>query len=83
MCLGAGREAKNVGISTRRGARCVCPLSRERGVRKVSATCDGYGVAETDGSLVLPELLRLAPGEGIIARLIVPHVGKVLLCEKY
>ena len=78
MCLGAGREAKDAGISTRRGARCVCPLSRARGVRKVSATCDGDGVSETDGSLVLPEILRPAPGEGISARLIVPHVGKVL-----
>ena len=47
-------------------------------MRKVSATCDGDSVAETDGSLVLPEILRPAPGEGISARLIVPHVGKVL-----
>ena len=44
MCLGTGREAKDVGISTRRGARCACPLSRARGVREVSATCDGDGV---------------------------------------
>ena len=60
MCLGAGREAKNVGISTRRVARCVCPLSRARGVRKVSATCDGDSIAENDGILVLPEILRRA-----------------------
>ena len=66
MCLGTGREAKDVGISTRRGARCACPLSRARGVCKVSATCDGDGVSETDGSLVLPEILRQAPGEGIV-----------------
>ena len=52
MCLGTGREAKDVGKSTRGGARCVCPLSRARGVRKVSA-CDGDGVSETDSSLVL------------------------------
>ena len=74
MCLGTGREAKDVGMRTRRGARYACPLSRARGVRKVSATCDGHGVSETDGSLVLPEVLRPAPGEGINARLIVPHV---------
>ena len=47
MCLETVREAKDVGISTRRGARCACPLSRARGVRKVSATCDGDGVSET------------------------------------
>ena len=73
MCLGAGREAKNVGISTRRGARCVCPLSRARGMREVSATFDGDGVSEADVSLVFPEVLRPGPGEGISARLIVPH----------
>ena len=77
-CLGTGREAKDVGINIRRGARCTSPLSRARGVRKVSATCDGYGVAATRGSLVLPEVLRPAPGEGISARLITPLVGKVL-----
>ena len=60
-------EAKDVGISTRRGARCACPLSRARGARKVSATCDGDGVSETDGSLVLPEVLRPAPGETVKA----------------
>ena len=53
-------------------------LGKARGVRKVSATCDGHDVAETDGSLVLPEVLRPAPCEDIIARLVVPHVGKVL-----
>ena len=77
MCLGTGREAKDVGISSRRGARCACPLSRAGGVREVSATCDGDGVSETDGSLVLPEILRPAPGEGINARLIVAR-GDIL-----
>ena len=31
------------------------PSVEGEGVRKVSATCDGYRVAETEGSLVLPE----------------------------
>ena len=62
---------KDVGISTRRGARCACPLSR---VREVSTTCDGGGISEADGSLVFPEVARPATGEGISARLIVPHV---------
>ena len=78
MCPETVREAKDVGIITRRGARCACPLSRAGGWRKVSATCDGDGVSETDGSLVFPEILRPAPGGGISARLIVSHVGKVL-----
>ena len=77
MCLGTGREAKDVGISSRRGARCACPLSRAGGAREVTATCDGDGVSETDGSLVLPEILRPAPGEGINARLIVAR-GNIL-----
>ena len=47
-------------------------------MREVSATCDSDGVAEADGSLMFPEVLRPAPGEGISARLGVPHVGKVL-----
>ena len=66
-------ETKDVGISTRRGAKCACPLSRARGVRKVCTTCDGGGVSESDGSLVLPEILRPAPCEGISSRLIVPR----------
>ena len=78
MCLRTGREAKDVDISTRRGARSACPLSRARGVREVRATCDGDGVSETGGSLVIQEILRPAPCEGTNARLIVPHVGKVL-----
>ena len=41
-------------------------------------TCDSDNVAEADGSLMFPEVLRPAQGEGVIAGLIVPHVGKVL-----
>ena len=78
MCLRMGRGGEDVGIRNRRGARCKSPGSRTRGVREVSATCNSHSVAEADGSLVLPEVLRPAPGEGISARLIVPHVGKVL-----
>ena len=77
MCWGTGREAKDVGIRPLKGSRCVCPLSRARGLRKVIATCNRDGIAE-HGSLMFPEVLRQAPGEGISARLIVPHVGKVL-----
>ena len=57
-----------------RNAHAHC---RGRGVREVSATCDGDGVSETDGSLVLPEILRPAPSEGINARLIVAR-GNIL-----
>jgi hypothetical protein len=73
MCLRTGRGGKDVGISNRRGARCMSPLSRARGVREVSATCDSNGIAEADGGLMFPEVLRPAPGEGISARLIVPQ----------
>ena len=66
---------KDVGISNRRGARCTSPLSRARGVRKVSATCNSDGLAEADGSLMFSEVLRPAPGEGISARLIVPPLS--------
>ena len=53
MCLGTGREAKDVGISDRRGAIFACPLSRARGVRKVSATCVGDGAPKpTNGHAV-------------------------------
>jgi hypothetical protein len=56
----------------------MSPLARTRGVREVSATCYCDSVAKADGSLVFPEVLRPAPGEGISAWLVVPHVGKVL-----
>ena len=80
MCLRMGRGGEDVGISNRRGARYMSPLARTRGVRvrEVSATCNSHSVAEADGSLVLPEVLRPAPGEGISAGLVVPHVSKVL-----
>ena len=47
-------------------------------MREVSATCNSHSVAEADGSLVLPEVLRPAPGEGISAGLVIPHVSEVL-----
>jgi hypothetical protein len=78
MCLRTGRGGEDVGISNRRGSRCKSPVSRTRGVREVSATCNSHNVAEADSSLVLPEVLRPAPGEGISAGLVVPHVSKVL-----
>ena len=50
MCLRTGRGGEDVGISNRRGARCMSPLARTRGVREVSATtCDSDGVADADG----------------------------------
>ena len=52
--------------------------TRTRGVREVSVTCDSDSVAEADGSRMFPEVLGPAPCEGIIASLIIPHVGKVL-----
>ena len=78
MCLSTGRGGEDVGISNRRGARCMSLLVRTRGVREVSATCDSDSVAEADGSLMFPEVLRPETGEVVSARLIVPHVGKVL-----
>ena len=43
----------------------------EGGARaEVSATCNSHSVAEADGSLMLPEVLRPAPGEGISAGLV-------------
>ena len=56
----------------------MSPLARTRGVREVSATCDIDSVAKADCSLMFPEVLRLATREGISARLILPHVCKVL-----
>ena len=78
MCLRTGRGGKDVGISNRRWVRYTSPLSRARGVRVVIVTCDSDGVAEADGSLMLPEVLRPAPSEGISARIIIFHVGKAL-----
>ena len=73
------RGGEDVSIANRRGARDTSPVARTRGVREVSATRDGDRIAEADGSLMFPEVLRPAPGEGIRARLMIPHFGKVLL----
>ena len=68
MCRGGegGKECRHK--YAERGEMRV-PTVESGGVRKVSATCDGYGVSETNGSLVLPETLRLVLREGISARL--------------
>ena len=55
LCLSAGRGGEDVGISNRRGERCMSPLARARGVREVSAACDSDSVAEADCSLMFPE----------------------------
>ena len=73
-----GRGGKDVRIASRRGMRATSPLARTGGVREVRTTRDGNRIAEADGSLMFPEVLRPAPGEGIRARLMIPHVGKVL-----
>ena len=73
------RGGKDVGIANRRGTRDTSPLAPTRGVREVSTTRGGDCIAEADGSLMFPEVLRPAPGEGIRARLMIPHVGKVLV----
>jgi hypothetical protein len=52
---------------------------RGRGVREVSAAGDGDGSQEADGCLMLPEVLRPAPGEGIRAGLVIPQGGQVPL----
>ena len=57
--------------------RARSPLARTGGVREVSTTRDGDRIAKADGSLMSPEVLRPAPGEGIRARLMILHVGKV------
>ena len=67
MCLMTGRGGKDVGIGNRRGARSTSPLARTRELREVSATCDRDSVAEADGSLMFPEILRPAACEGISA----------------
>ena len=62
MRLSPGMGAEDVSIRKR---RVVSRLSETRGVRKVSAACDRDGVAEADGGLMLPGVLRPAPGESI------------------
>ena len=54
MCVRTGRGGEDVSLSNRRGARCMRPLARTRGVR---ATCDSDSVAEAGGSLMFPEVL--------------------------
>ena len=73
------RGRKDVGVGRRSRTRCSRPLAGTWGVREVSATRNSDCSAEADGSLMFPEVLRPAPGEGIRARLTNPHVGKVLL----
>ena len=70
-----GRGGKDVGIANRRWTRDTSPLARTRGVREVSTTRDDDCIAEADGSLTFPQVLRPAPGEGIRARLMIPHAG--------
>ena len=48
-------------------------------MHEVSAAYDCEGVADADGDLMLPVVLRPAPGECISAMFGFPHVGKVLL----
>ena len=73
------RGRKDVGVGRRSGTRCSRPLAGTWGVREVSATRNSDCSAEADGSLMFPEVLRPAPGEGIRARLMIPDVGKALL----
>ena len=75
MCLWTWRGAEDVCIRKR---RVSSPLSETRWVREVSAACDRDDVAEAHGGLMLPVVLRPAPGEGISAWFSFPHVGKVL-----
>ena len=58
--------------SSARERRRVCSATR---ARPRNSDC----IAEADGSLMFPEVLRPAPGEGIRTWLMIPHVGKVLL----
>ena len=44
---------------------------------EVSTADDGEGVRKADGGAMLPEELTSSPGEGIIAWLFIPQVGKV------
>jgi hypothetical protein len=44
----------------------VEPTGGDEGVREESAEGDGDGIDEADGDLMLPVVLRPAPGEGIV-----------------
>ena len=46
----------------------------------MAAAGDGDGIRKADGDLVLPVVLRSAPGEGICAGLVIPQMGEVQLC---
>ena len=59
-----GRGRKDIGISSRSRTRCTSPRARTWGVCEVSAR-DSDCIAEADGSLMFPEVLRPAPGEVI------------------
>ena len=73
------RGRKDVGVGGRSWTRCSRPLSGTWGVREVSPPRNSDCSAEADGSLMFPEVLRPAPGEGIRTWLMIPHVGKVLV----
>ena len=55
----------------------MSPLARMSGVPEVSASGDGDGVQEADAGLMLPVVLRFAPGEGIHAGLVISQVGNI------
>ena len=55
MCLWTGRDAADVGV---REKRMASPLLETRGVREVSSACDRDSIAEADGGLMLPVVLR-------------------------
>ena len=55
------------------------PIGEDVGVCEVIAQRDSDCIAEADGSLMFPEVLRPATGEGIRTWLMIPHVGKVLV----
>ena len=54
----------------------VSPLVGTRLVSEVSTAGDGDGIRKADGGLLLPVVLRPAPGEGISAGLVIPQVGQ-------
>ena len=58
------RGRKDVGVGGRSWTRCSRPLAGTWGVREVSAPRNSDCSAEADGSLMFPEVLRPAPGEG-------------------
>ena len=71
-----GKGVEGCWHKQQQGNWVVSPLSGTRGVREVRAAGDGDIIDCADGVLVLPEVLRPAPGEGISARLSIPQVVK-------